>query len=110
MSLPLRTAHDTSLQACCDGAESCAQDANLRHTLQFGIGLHHAGLGEADRTVVEQLFVGGKIQVLSLLHCLVQAADPRVGPTAQVADPAAGCQVCVWGIAWVPNPAGSYYR
>ncbi|KAK9846320.1 hypothetical protein WJX81_001437 [Elliptochloris bilobata] len=40
------------------------KDANLRHTLQFGIGLHHAGLGEADRTLVEQLFVGGKIQVL----------------------------------------------
>ena len=39
------------------------QDANLRHTLQFGIGLHHAGLGEVDRTLVEQLFVGGKIQV-----------------------------------------------
>ncbi|EIE24813.1 Sec63-domain-containing protein [Coccomyxa subellipsoidea C-169] len=41
-----------------------ALDGNLRHTLQFGIGLHHAGLNETDRTVVENLFVAGKIQVL----------------------------------------------
>ena len=39
------------------------QDGNLRHTLQFGIGLHHAGLNENDRSIVEHLFVGGKIQV-----------------------------------------------
>ena len=39
------------------------QDGQLRHTLQFGIGLHHAGLNEADRSLVEALFVGGKIQV-----------------------------------------------
>ena len=41
----------------------CVQDGNLRHTLQFGIGLHHAGLNETDRSVVENLFVAGKIQV-----------------------------------------------
>nr|GEW45584.1 DExH-box ATP-dependent RNA helicase DExH14 [Tanacetum cinerariifolium] len=30
-------------------------DQNLRHTLQFGIGFHHAGLNEKDRSlVVEQ--------------------------------------------------------
>eukprot|EP00898_Chlorokybus_atmophyticus_P000832 jgi/Chlat1/174/Chrsp1S03247 len=40
------------------------QDSNLRHTLQFGIGLHHAGLGERDRNIVEELFVNNKIQVL----------------------------------------------
>ncbi|KAK9785880.1 hypothetical protein WJX73_006814 [Symbiochloris irregularis] len=40
------------------------RDASLRHTLQFGIGLHHAGLVEGDRDVVEALFVGGHIQVL----------------------------------------------
>ncbi|CDY47018.1 BnaC02g42030D [Brassica napus] len=32
-------------------------DQNLRHTLQFGIGLHHAGLNDQDRSVVEELFV-----------------------------------------------------
>ena len=41
-----------------------AQDASLRHTIQFGIGLHHAGLVEGDRDVVEALFVAGRIQVL----------------------------------------------
>eukprot|EP00887_Chlorella_sp_A99_P000213 scaffold13.g213.t1 len=40
------------------------KDASLRHTLQFGIGLHHAGLADGDRTLVEKLYVGGKIQVL----------------------------------------------
>ena len=61
------------------------QDANLRHTLQFGIGLHHAGLGEVDRTLVEQLFVGGKIQVLiALAACLALAAlwHDAPGPTS----------------------------
>ena len=40
------------------------QDTNLRLTLAFGIGLHHAGLVEKDRTLVEELFVNQKIQVL----------------------------------------------
>lgn len=39
------------------------RDASLRHTLQFGIGLHHAGLPDSDRELVERLYVGGKIQV-----------------------------------------------
>lgn len=39
-------------------------DQNLRHTLQFGIGLHHAGLNDKDRSVVEELFANNKIQVL----------------------------------------------
>jgi hypothetical protein len=39
------------------------QDGSLKHTLQFGIGLHHAGLSEKDRTLVEELFVNNKIQV-----------------------------------------------
>ncbi|KAI5331061.1 hypothetical protein L3X38_021187 [Prunus dulcis] len=39
-------------------------DNNLRHTLQFGIGLHHAGLNDKDRSLVEELFANNKIQVL----------------------------------------------
>uniref|UniRef100_A0A803P9U3 RNA helicase n=1 Tax=Cannabis sativa TaxID=3483 RepID=A0A803P9U3_CANSA len=39
-------------------------DQNLRHTLQFGIGLHHAGLNDKDRSLVEELFSNNKIQVL----------------------------------------------
>lgn len=37
-------------------------DQNLRHTLQFGIGLHHAGLNDKDRSLVEELFANNKIQ------------------------------------------------
>eukprot|EP00882_Tetradesmus_deserticola_P026910 GHRQ01029731.1.p1 GENE.GHRQ01029731.1~~GHRQ01029731.1.p1 ORF type:complete len:372 (+),score=180.37 GHRQ01029731.1:361-1476(+) len=40
------------------------RDASLRHCLQFGVGLHHAGLAEPDRQLVEALFVQQKIQVL----------------------------------------------
>ncbi|XP_075100776.1 DExH-box ATP-dependent RNA helicase DExH14 [Nicotiana tabacum] len=39
-------------------------DQNLKHTLQFGIGLHHAGLNDKDRSLVEELFANNKIQVL----------------------------------------------
>lgn len=39
-------------------------DSNLKHTLQFGVGLHHAGLKESDRALVEELFTNNKIQVL----------------------------------------------
>ena len=42
-------------------------DTNLRHTLQFGIGLHHAGLNDRDRSLVEELFSNNKIQVCSSL-------------------------------------------
>ncbi|XP_012272228.1 activating signal cointegrator 1 complex subunit 3 [Orussus abietinus] len=40
------------------------KDSNLKLTLAFGIGLHHAGLQEMDRRTVEELFVNNKIQVL----------------------------------------------
>ena len=39
------------------------KEANLRHTLSFGVGLHHAGLAESDRVLVETLFEQCKIQV-----------------------------------------------
>lgn len=40
------------------------KDSNLKLTLAFGIGLHHAGLQERDRRTVEELFVNQKIQIL----------------------------------------------
>uniref|UniRef100_A0A8C0GE26 Activating signal cointegrator 1 complex subunit 3 n=1 Tax=Chelonoidis abingdonii TaxID=106734 RepID=A0A8C0GE26_CHEAB len=40
------------------------RDSNLKLTLAFGIGMHHAGLHERDRKTVEELFVNCKIQVL----------------------------------------------
>lgn len=40
------------------------RDESLRESIQFGIGLHHAGLVEGDREIVEKLFLDNKIQVL----------------------------------------------
>jgi len=40
------------------------RDQNLKLTLSFGIGLHHAGLHEKDRKISEELFCNQKIQVL----------------------------------------------
>jgi activating signal cointegrator complex subunit 3 len=42
------------------------RDSNLKLTLAFGIGMHHAGLHERDRRTVEELFVNCKIQVWPL--------------------------------------------
>jgi len=43
---------------------STVKDAALKESLSFGIGLHHAGLVESDRTLSEQLFANNKIQIL----------------------------------------------
>eukprot|EP00536_Pseudo-nitzschia_multiseries_P002204 jgi/Psemu1/322449/estExt_fgenesh1_pg.C_290027 len=40
------------------------QDEALRHTITFGIGLHHAGLSSGDRDIVERLYLSGEIRVL----------------------------------------------
>ena len=40
------------------------KDGALKHTLAFGVGIHHAGLCESDRTTVERLFVSQAIMVL----------------------------------------------
>jgi len=43
------------------------RENNLKLTLAFGIGLHHAGLHERDRKVAEELFVNQKIQVFAIV-------------------------------------------
>lgn len=40
------------------------KDETLRILLQFGMGLHHAGLVESDRQIAHKLFESGKIQIL----------------------------------------------
>lgn len=47
-----------------EGITETIKDPNLKLTLAFGIGLHHAGLVERDRKTVEELYVNQKIQVL----------------------------------------------
>jgi activating signal cointegrator complex subunit 3 len=51
---------DGELERVCERV----RDPHLRHTLTFGVAMHHAGLHEADRSVVEALFEAGKVQVL----------------------------------------------
>nr|CDS26056.1 Activating signal cointegrator 1 complex subunit [Hymenolepis microstoma] len=43
---------------------STLSDQNLQVTLPYGIAIHHAGLRDSDRRIVEELFVNHKIQVL----------------------------------------------
>jgi hypothetical protein len=49
-----------------DISNLCAtiRDSSLRDCLNFGVGLHHAGLDTHDRQTVEELFLSGKILVL----------------------------------------------
>ena len=47
-----------------DAVVETIRDAALKHCLNFGIGLHHAGLDSNDRDTVEKLFLQGTIQVL----------------------------------------------
>ncbi len=47
-----------------EGVVQTLTDEALRHTLVYGVGLHHAGLNDHDRSTVEELFVNHKIQVL----------------------------------------------
>ena len=51
-------------EAYIEGVAQTMSDEALRHTLTFGIGLHHAGLSSNDRETVEKLFLDGDIQVL----------------------------------------------
>lgn len=46
-----------------EAVQNMVKDPSLRHTLGFGIGMHHAGLSDGDRKLVEKLFVTRKIQV-----------------------------------------------
>jgi len=47
-----------------DAIATSIQDEALRHTITFGIGLHHAGLSSGDRDIVERLYLSGEIRVL----------------------------------------------
>jgi activating signal cointegrator complex subunit 3 len=47
-----------------DAIASSIEDESLRHTITFGIGLHHAGLSSGDRVIVERLYLSGEIKVL----------------------------------------------
>eukprot|EP00741_Cyanophora_paradoxa_P005239 tig00000865_g5079.t1 len=46
-----------------DEAETC-KNPQLKEILPYGFGIHHAGMQRLDRTLVEDLFAAGHIQVL----------------------------------------------
>ena len=54
----------SSLQSDFFHFSSLAADPSLSHSLRFGIGLHHAGLIDSDKALVEKLFREQKILVL----------------------------------------------
>eukprot|EP01061_Rhynchopus_euleeides_P045577 TRINITY_DN8255_c1_g1_i1.p1 TRINITY_DN8255_c1_g1~~TRINITY_DN8255_c1_g1_i1.p1 ORF type:complete len:1912 (+),score=925.93 TRINITY_DN8255_c1_g1_i1:147-5882(+) len=39
-------------------------DEALQHLLSLGVGMHHAGLTESDKDIMEEMFVTGKLKVL----------------------------------------------
>ena len=43
---------------------AAVNDDTLKHTLQFGIALHHAGLDNNDRKISHRLYAEGKVQIL----------------------------------------------
>lgn len=47
-----------------------SKDAALKELLPFGFAIHHAGMQRADRSMVEDLFADGHVQVrrLKTLH------------------------------------------
>ena len=45
-------------------SEEPVNDVNLKDLLPYGFGIHHAGLGLADRTSVQDLFAEGHLRVL----------------------------------------------
>ncbi|TMW66845.1 hypothetical protein Poli38472_011961 [Pythium oligandrum] len=55
---------DESIMDSITAGAHAVQDETLRHTLSFGIGLHHAGLARRDRELVEKLFRDKMIQVV----------------------------------------------
>lgn len=55
------------------------KDTNLKLTLAFGIGMHHAGLQERDRKTCEELFLNRKIQILIATATLAWGVNLPVG-------------------------------
>jgi activating signal cointegrator complex subunit 3 len=84
-------------------------DPNLRHTLQFGVGLHHAGLSERDRELVERLFCRQQIQVLVATSTLAWGVNTPahlviIKGTEYFDAPTRRCEVCLLGVDRAQRP------
>ena len=56
------------------------RDSNLKLTLAFGVGIHHAGLHEKDRAVVEELFLNQKTQVRPNIIYFIRSSSSSSPP------------------------------
>ena len=72
----------TALQTEAEGVKN----ADLREVLPYGFGIHHAGMARADRTLVEDLFADGHIQVRRVLRaaCCVWCVLGLRGPSIPI--------------------------
>ncbi|KII72332.1 Activating signal cointegrator 1 complex subunit 3 [Thelohanellus kitauei] len=68
--LALSTVSDVPDKWCnIDSSELCqitsrCVDSSLKSFIEFGVGIHHAGLVESDRRITEELFLNNKIRIL----------------------------------------------
>jgi pre-mRNA-splicing helicase BRR2 len=58
------TKNDLAIKAILDEQSVECVSSDLKELMPCGIGIHHAGLQRKDRTLVEELFADGSIQVL----------------------------------------------
>ncbi|KAF2118345.1 pre-mRNA splicing helicase-like protein [Lophiotrema nucula] len=58
----LRT--DSAVREILREESDSVQNTDLKELMQYGFGIHHAGMSRADRTTVEDLFSDGSLQVL----------------------------------------------
>ncbi|KAI8053078.1 Sec63 Brl domain-containing protein [Syncephalis plumigaleata] len=55
---------DSAVREILQSEAATAKDANLQDLLPYGFAIHHAGMTRVDRTLVEDLFGDGHVQVL----------------------------------------------
>lgn len=55
---------DAASRAILEEEAGAVNDSNLKDLMPYGFGIHHAGMGVADRTSVQDLFADGQLKVL----------------------------------------------
>lgn len=82
-----------------DSVAVAIQDEALRHTISFGVGLHHAGLSSHDRDMVERLYMKGDIRVLVATATLAWG----VNLPARLVIVSAFCKLCGFMFGCLPQ-------
>ena len=80
-------------------AEAC-KNSDLRDLLPYGFAIHHAGMARADRTLVEDLFADGHVQVGAVCGSVGMVADFEQGTRLRPChDGCVACRVRYVGLA-----------